>query len=202
MEFMQSETILNLAKAFAGESQARNRYTIYAGVARQEGHELLARLFEETAHNELEHAEQFFQLINKLSDHAPVNLRIDTGYPYPLGDTLENLGFAADGEQEEHEDIYPAFAQTAREEGFGVAAQKFELIAAVELTHKTRFEQMRQALQEGTLYRCHESVIWRCLNCGHIHFGSEAWSVCPICQKPQGWAEKMPLWDQNGPSPC
>ncbi len=199
MEFMQSETILNLARAFAGESQARNRYTIYAGVARKEGHELIARMFEETAHNELEHAEEFFKFINRLSDHAPVNLRIDAGYPYPLGETAENLGFAAEGEHEEHAELYPAFAEAARREGFGEVAQKFELIAAVELTHQTRFTQTRQQLTGGTLYRSTEPVIWRCANCGHIHFGTEAWSVCPICQKPRGWAEQMPLWDQSGP---
>lgn len=199
MEFLQSETILNLAKAFAGESQARNRYTIYAGVARKEGHELIARLFEETAHNELEHAEQFFALINQLSDHAPVNLRIDAGYPYPLGDTAENLSFAADGEWEEHADIYPAFAQVAREEGFGQVAQKFELIAAVELTHRNLFAQTQQQLASGALYHSDSPVIWRCVNCGHIHLGSEPWSACPICQKPQGWAEQMPGWTKAGP---
>ena len=199
MEFMQSETILNLAKSFAGESQARNRYTIYAGIARKEGHELIARLFEETAHNELEHAEEFFKFINELSDHAPVNLRIDAGYPYPLGDTAANLGFAAEGEREEHAELYPAFAEHARKEGFAQVAQKFELIAAIELTHQTRFAQMQQLLTTDKLYRSSEPIIWRCANCGHIHYGSEAWTICPVCQKPQGWAEKMPGWDQSGP---
>lgn len=199
MDFMQSETIINLARAFAGESQARNRYTIYASAARKEGHELLARVFEETAHNELEHAEEFFKFINQLSAHAPVNLRIDAGYPYPLGNTLENLAYAAEGEHEEHAEQYPAFAATARREGFGAVAQKFELIAAVELTHYTRFTQFQQLCSSNQLYCSTEPVIWRCINCGHLHFGTEAWSVCPVCQKPQGWAEKMPHWNGYGP---
>ena len=107
MDFLQSETLLNLARAFAGESQARSRYSIYAAAARKEGHELLARLFEDTAHNELEHAEQFFALISQLSRQAPVNLRIDAGYPFPLGDTAANLAYAAEGEQAEHAEVYP-----------------------------------------------------------------------------------------------
>ena len=199
MEFMQSETILNLARAFAGESQARNRYTIYAGAARREGHEQIARLFEETAHNELEHAERFFQLINELSGHAPVNLRIDAGYPYPMGDTAENLNFAAEGEREEHAEIYPSFAAAARREGYGQVAQIFELIATVEQTHQARFARTQQLLTGDRLYRSSEPVIWRCVNCGHIHYGTEAWTVCPICQKPRGWAEQMPDWGRTGP---
>lgn len=199
MDFLQSETILNLARAFAGESQARTRYTIYASQARKDNLELIARLFEETAHNELEHAEQFFALINALSDHAPVNLRVDAGYPYPVGGTAENLQFAAEGEQEEHEQIYPAFARIAREEGYDAVAQKFELIAAVELTHQQRFAQTLQALQSGALQHSPTPVIWRCVNCGHIHMANDPWERCPICQKDRGWAERMPGWGMSGP---
>lgn len=200
MDFFQSETLLNLARAFAGESQARSRYSIYAAAARKEGHELLARLFEDTAHNELEHAEQFFALISQLSRQAPVNLRIDAGYPFPLGDTAANLAYAAEGEHAEHAEVYPAFARTARAEGFHAAAAKLELIAAVELTHQTRFLRAQQALTTGTLYHSDTPVIWRCVNCGHIHLAADPWTVCPICGKDRGWAEKRPHWDQTGPA--
>lgn len=199
MQFLQSETIINLARAFAGESQARNRYLIFAGRARQDGHEIIARLFEETAHNEFEHAEQFYALLNELSEQAPVNLRIDAGYPYPLGSTVDNLGYAADGEHEEHADIYPTFARIAREEGITKVANKFELIAQVELTHQTRFAQMQRQLTSGMLYHSDTPVIWRCTNCGHIHLSTDPWQVCPICQKDRGWAEQMPNWTQSGP---
>lgn len=201
MDFMQSETLLNLARAFAGESQARSRYTIYAAAARKEQHELLARLFEETAHNELEHAEQFFALINQLSGQAPVNLRIDAGYPFPLGDTAANLAYAAEGEHAEHTEVYPAFARIARTEGFAPAASRFELIAAVELTHQTRFLRAQQALTTGTLYHSSTPAVWRCINCGHVHRANDPWDVCPICGKDRGWAEKMPHWNLSGPLP-
>ena len=118
MDFMQSETRINLARAFAGESQARNRYTIYADIARKEGQEYLARIFQETADNEKVHGEEFLEMIQK---HAPApqeNIHIDAGYPFPLGSTAQNLAFAAAGELEEFTTAYPAFAELAKREGF------------------------------------------------------------------------------------
>ena len=134
MDFMQSETRINLARAFAGESQARNRYTIYADIARKEGQEYLARIFQETADNEKVHGEEFLEMIQK---HAPApqeNIHIDAGYPFPLGSTAQNLAFAAAGELEEFTTAYPAFAELAKREGFQDVARLFEQIATIEQT--------------------------------------------------------------------
>lgn len=199
MDFLQSQTLHNLARAFAGEAQARTRYQIYAGIARREGHEQLARLFDETAHNELEHAEQFFAALSREAAEAPVNIRLDAGYPFPQGDTLRNLAFAAEGEREEHETVYPAFAADARQEHYPAVAALFEAIAAVEQTHRQRFELAQRALASGALSRSDRPIVWRCLNCGHIHVAEAPWAVCPICGKGSGWAVPMPDWTPNGP---
>ena len=122
MDFLQSQTCQNLARSFAGESQARNRYTVYALQARKEKQEYLARLFEQTADNEKVHAQEFLEMLVKLAGGPVHNLDIDAGYPYDLGNTAENLQFAAQGEDQEHREVYPAFARTAREEGFADAA--------------------------------------------------------------------------------
>ena len=190
MDFLQSETAVNLARAFAGESQAHCRYRIFAVCARQEGHEGIARLFEDTAQNELEHAGQYYGLLNLLGDHAPLNLRIDAGFPFPLGSTADNLGYAAAGEREEHGSVYPFFARIARDEGFPQAADRFELIAAAEQTHDTRFVRMRRHLTDGTLYHSDTPIVWRCAGCGHVHLARDPWQFCPVCGRDRGWAVK------------
>ena len=132
MNFLQSQTMQNLARSFAGESQARNRYTFYAQQARGEGQEGLARLFEQTAENEKIHAEEFWELLTKHGGKTIENIDLEAGYPFSFGNTGENLQFAAEGEQAEHERVYPAFAQTAEEEGYADAARLWRMIASIE----------------------------------------------------------------------
>ncbi len=189
MDFMQSQTRVNLARSFAGESQAWNRYTLYAKQARKEGQEYLARIFETTAGNEKIHAEEFLEKMEQFSGKPIGNIRIDAGYPYDIGNTAENLKFAADGEWEEHESVYPAFAQTAEAEGFGEIAQLWKRIAVIEGMHHREFMDARQQYVEGTLYQKGRPTIWRCLNCGYIYEAEEPYERCPVCQKDKGWTK-------------
>ena len=189
MEFLQSQTCQNLARSFAGESQARSRYTIYAGQARKEGQEYLARIFEQTAENEAAHAKEFLEMLKKLAGKPAANIRFDAGYPYELGATAENLQFAAAGEQQEHGEIYPAFARIARKEGYADAAALWENIAVIEGLHHGVFSDAQRQLKSGSLYRKEQPVVWRCLNCGFITEAVEPWKVCPVCHKETGWAQ-------------
>lgn len=189
MDFLKSQTALNLARSFAGESQARNRYTIFAEQARKETQEYLARIFDETADNEKIHAKEFYEMIQKLAGGPVNNIEFDAGYPYPLGNTVQNLQFAADGEQAEHESVYPEFARIAAEEGFTDAATLWKNIAVVEGLHHNVFIQAKQQLEDGSLYKKSQPAVWRCLNCGHVISALEPWDVCPICHKPTGWVE-------------
>lgn len=189
MEFMQSETRVNLARAFAGESQARNRYTIYAKEARKEGQEYLARIFEETADNEKIHGEEFLEMLAKYSPQPPENIRIDAGYPYVLGNTAENLASAAEGEYEEFASAYPAFAEVARREGYQDVARLFDQISTIEGLHHNVFQQAHQQLTQGTLYEKQEPIIWRCINCGYSYVAEKPYEQCPVCKKTKGWAE-------------
>ena len=176
MDFMQSETRINLARAFAGESQARNRYTIYADIARKEGQEYLARIFQETADNEKVHGEEFLEMIQK---HAPApqeNIHIDAGYPFPLGSTAQNLAFAAAGELEEFTTAYPAFAELAKREGFQDVARLFEQIATIEGLHHNVFQQAHSQLTGGTLYQKPQPIVWRCLNCGYSYVAEKPYA--------------------------
>lgn len=188
MEFIHSETRKNLARSFAGESQARSRYTVYAGIARKEGQEWIARIFEETADNEAVHAEEFLEMIQEMGGLGE-NIEVNGGYPFQLGTTLENLGFAADGEREEHDEAYPGFAEIARREGFKDAARLWMQIARVEGVHQRQFQSLADQLREGTLTEKAEPIRWRCLNCGYVYEGIRACDPCPICGKTEGWQE-------------
>lgn len=161
MEFIHSETRKNLARSFAGESQARSRYTVYAGIARKEGQEWIARIFEETADNEAVHAEEFLEMIQEMGGLGE-NIEVNGGYPFQLGTTLENLGFAADGEREEHDEAYPGFAEIARREGFKDAARLWMQIARVEGVHANTFRQLLEQRKRDGETR----VKWRCAKCG------------------------------------
>ena len=183
-----NETIQNLVRSFAGESQARTRYTVYALVARKEGYEWIARVFEETAANEAVHAEEFLENIQKLGACAP-NIDVNAGYPYQLGTTLENLQFAAEGELHEHDDAYPAFAEVARREGQDDAARLWMQIARVEGVHHNAFRQLYEQLKNGNLTKKEAPIVWRCLNCGFTYESTNAVDPCPICSKPAGWQE-------------
>ena len=163
MEQNRNETLRNLARSFAGESQARTRYTVYASVARSEGQEWIARVFEETAANEAVHAQEFLEMLKKLGGCAD-NIDLSAGYPFQLGTTAENLDFAASGERNEHDEAYPAFAEVARREGHDDAARLWMQIARVEGVHHNTFQSLYEQLVTGTLTEKEEPITWRCLH--------------------------------------
>lgn len=188
MDFLYSETWKNLARSFAGESQARSRYTVYAGIARKENQEWIARVFEETAANEAVHAEEFLEMLQKLGGCGE-NLEVNGGYPFQLGTTVENLAFAAHGEKEEHDDVYPGFAEMARREGFKDAALLWMQIARIEGVHHSQFHSLEEQLLKGELTEKEAPIRWRCLNCGYAYEGVRACDPCPVCGKSAGWQE-------------
>lgn len=188
MNFIDSQTAQNLLKAFAGESQARNRYTFAAGIARQEGLEHVAAIFEETARNEQEHARLFYAHLAPL---APQVIQITASYPAVAGDTKAQLQAAVSGENEEWTALYPAFAALAKEEGFPEVGRTFEWIAKVEKEHEARFARLLTRVENGNVYRRDEKIQWRCMECGHIHEGANAPGACPVCKKPQAWFEPV-----------
>ncbi len=189
MDFLQTQTARNLARSFAGESQARNRYSLYAEQARVEGQEYLARIFEQTADNERAHAKEFLERLTKYGGIEIANIDLEAGYPFSIGNTEQNLRFAADGELDEHQTAYPQFAKIAAEEGFHDVAQLWKMIAVVEGLHHNVFSSAHQQLKTGTLYKKEQPVVWRCLNCGSVREALMPWEVCPICGKTIGWAE-------------
>jgi rubrerythrin len=181
-----SETEKNLMKAFAGEAQARNRYTYYAGIARKEGLVQIADIFEETANQEKEHAKRFFKFLEG------GEITISESFPAgPLGTTLENLRHAAAGEEEEWSEMYPQFAQVARNEGFPVIAAAFEAIAVAEKQHGKRYQDLADNLEAGRVFKRNGKVIWRCRNCGYLHEAEEAPDLCPACLHPQAHFELL-----------
>jgi rubrerythrin len=177
-----SKTEKNLLKAFAGESQARNRYTKYASVAKKEGYVQIANIFLETAGNEYEHAKLFFEKL----EGGP--LEITATYPAgKVGNTLENLEQAAEGEHEEHSDIYPEFAKEAREEGFENIALLFERIATIEKNHEERYRKLYDNIKSNKVFEREEILVWTCLECGFEVKGKNAPKICPVCAHPQGY---------------
>jgi rubrerythrin len=179
-----TQTEQNLLKAFAGESQARNRYTYFASAARKEGLEQMAALFEETADNEKEHAKRFFSFLEGGM------VTISATYPAgKVGTTLDNLKAAADGEHEEWTDLYPDFAETAKKEGFAEVAMAFTQIAKVEKAHEERYRSLWKNLNEGKVFEKDGVAIWKCRNCGYIHEGKAAPAKCPACLHPQSYFE-------------
>lgn len=182
------KTIKNLAKAFLGESQARNRYTFYAKQARKEGLFQIADIFEETAENEREHAKGLYKLIIKLSGKD--ELSIDgVGVPIKLKETLENLKAAAAGELYEHTQMYPEFAKVAKEEGLEEIAERILAIAKVELHHEKRYRTLIEQLENGTLLKKSEKKSWKCRKCGYIHEGEEPPEKCPSCDHESNYFE-------------
>jgi len=181
-----TQTEKNLLIAFAGESQARNRYTYFAGVAKKEGLVQIAHIFQETADQEKEHAKRFFKFL----EGGMVECTAD--FPAgKIGTTLENLRAAADGEEHEWSDMYPAFARTAREEGFPEVAAAFEAISVSEKQHEKRFRALADNLEAGRVFRRNGKVVWRCRNCGYLHEAEEAPEICPACLHPQGYFELL-----------
>lgn len=181
-----TQTLQNLARAFAGESQARNRYTIYAEKAKSEGHYVLHALFTFIAENERAHAKVFFDLLVKGNGNGGVD--ITAGYPFAQGNTIENLGYAAEGENHEWNEVYPAFADVARNEGFPEVEYAFRQIAQIESNHFQEFSKFKTKLEAGNLYRgTNAQGKWKCTNCGYEHTGTDAPGICPVCQHPQGF---------------
>lgn len=185
MDFAQSETAKNLMRAFAGESQARNRYTFAAGVAKKQDLPLIERLFLFTAGQEKEHAEIFYNHLKTLSGQT---IFIDGGYPVDIdADVGKLLQRAKHNEFEEYEDVYPAFAEVAQREGFADVARSFSMIAQIEKTHGERFLYYANQIEQGTLFSAQAEKEWLCLNCGHIHKGPKAPKQCPVCAHVQGY---------------
>jgi rubrerythrin len=180
-----TETEKNLLKAFAGESQARNRYVFAAKVARKAGYVQIADIFEETAENEEQHAKSFFKLLEGGM------VEITAAYPAGvIGDTVQNLEAAANGEHEEWTELYPAFAETAKKEGFPLVAATFTMIARVEKEHEARYRKLRERLLANGLFKREKKVRWKCKNCGYVHEGDTPPEKCPACQHPQGYFEE------------
>lgn len=182
-----TETVVNLMKSFAGESQAAMRYSYYAKQAKKENLIQISNIFEETSKNEAEHAKRFYKFLN--ADLMNENVEITSSFPIHLDDTKTNLLAAAKGENEEHESMYPEFAKIAREEGYAEIAEVFTEVAEVEEAHEKRFLKLHENLETGYLFKKDEVVLWKCNNCGYIHEGVEAPLVCPACAHPQGYFE-------------
>ena len=181
-----TRTEKNLLKSFAGESQARNRYTYWASVAKKAGYEQIAAIFLETADNEKEHAKRFFKYLEGGA------VEISAAYPAGvIGDTAANLKAAAEGEHEEWTILYADFEKTAREEGFDEIASQFKEIAEVEEEHEKRYLKLLQNLKDGTVFKRRQKVKWHCRNCGYVHEGEEAPNNCPACQHPQAYYELL-----------
>lgn len=172
MELQGSKTQANLMAAFAGESQARNKYTYFAAKARQDGYEQIGELFERTADNEKAHAEIWFKLLDG-----------------SIGETKDNLSTAAEGEHYEWSDMYPAFAETARQEGFDDIAARFEMVAKIEKEHEERFKKLLQNVNDSLVFSKDGEAVWICRNCGHVVVGKQAPLVCPVCSYAQSYFE-------------
>jgi rubrerythrin len=186
MGIKNSKTEKNLLMAFAGESQARNRYTYFSSEARKEGYIQIADIFEETANQEKEHAKRFFKFLEG-GDTA-----IETSFPSGvIGKTVQNLKAAAAGEHYEWTDLYPSFAKAAKEEGFDLVAKTFEAISIAEKQHEKRYLGLLANVESAAVFKKKKSVVWRCRNCGYLHEGTEAPSACPACVHPQGYFELL-----------
>ena len=173
MELKGSQTEKNLLEAFAGESQARNKYTYYASKAKKEGYEQIAAIFEETAGNEKEHAKLWFKQLN--------------GGDIPS--TVDNLKAAIEGETYEYENMYADFAKTAKEEGFDQIARLFEMVGEIEKHHAERYKILLENINENKVFHRDEERIWICRNCGHVYYGKDALKVCPVCNHPESFME-------------
>lgn len=181
-----TETEKNLLKSFAGESQARTRYTYFASIAKKEGYVQIADVFEETANQEKEHAKRFFKFLEG------GDLEITAMYPAgKMGTTTENLLAAATGENEEHTDLYPQFAEMAAKEGFGEIAAAWNAISVAEKQHEKRFRDLLANIENDRVFKRDEDVTWRCRNCGYLHTGKEAIDLCPACIHPQAHFELL-----------
>ena len=186
MSLKGTQTEKNLLTAFAGESQARNRYTYFASKARKEGYRQVSEIFEETADQEKEHAKRLFKFLE--GGEAQIQASFPAGV---IGTTTENLKEAAGGENYEWTEMYPGFAKTAKEEGFSQIADVFTAIAVAEKQHEKRYNGLRENIEQGKVFKRDKPTVWRCLNCGYLHEGNEAPEECPACAHPQAHFELL-----------
>jgi rubrerythrin len=189
MELKGSKTEQNLLKSFAGESQARNRYTFFASVAKKQGYEQISTIFTETAGNEKEHAELFFK-------HLKGGM-VEITAAYPAGiisDTAENLKEAAEGEKLEWGTLYPNFAEVAEKEGFPEISNRFRMVAKVEEKHEKRYRKLLANIKLDKVFKKDKVIMWKCRNCGHVYEGSEAPEKCPVCDHERAYFE---VWCEN-----
>jgi rubrerythrin len=185
-----TKTAENLLKAFAGESQARNRYTYYASVADKEGYKQIKNIFIETADNEKEHAKRFYKfLLEGFKDELPAVIEMSAAYPVGQGTTLFNLKAAAAGEKEEWGELYPDFAEAAEAEGFKEIGDVFREIASVEMRHETRYNKLAENVENGKVFKKDSVILWKCGNCGYVHENTEAPVMCPACDHAQAHFE-------------
>jgi len=185
-QFKGSRTEKNLITSFAGESQARNRYTYFASKARQEGYVQIALIFEETANQEKEHAKRFFQQLQG------GDVVVETPFPAGMvGSTMENLKASAAGERYEWSEMYPGFAAIARQEGFEAAAKIWDAVSVAEKQHEKRYHSLLANVEAGKVFKKDKPVVWRCINCGYLHEGPEAPDSCPACAHPQAYYELL-----------
>ena len=192
------ETIKNLAKAFIGESQARNRYTFYAKIAKKEGYEKISAIFELTANQEKEHAKWLMRMINELKDKSDNSaeyddIKVEAGCPTILKDTVNNLKAAIAGENYEYTSMYPEFADVAEKEGYQAIADRLRAIAKAELFHEERYKKLLAELESNTVFKREEKIYWVCRNCGYVYEGTEPPEECPSCSHPKAYFEEKCL---------
>ena len=186
MELKGSKTEKNILGAFAGESQARNRYTFFASQAKKDGYVQVADIFEETANQEKEHAKRLFKLLK--GGEVEITASFPAGV---IGSTAENLRASAAGENYEHTKMYPGFAKVARDEGFDEIAKIFEAIAVAEKQHEKRYVELADNIDKGSVFKRSDKMVWRCRNCGYLHEGKEAPKFCPACAHPRDYFELL-----------
>jgi rubrerythrin len=185
-KFRESLTAKNLLASFAGESQARNRYTYFARMAKEEGYIQIAGIFEETANHECEHALRFFKFFN--GGELEISATFPSGV---IKSTYDNLLAAAEGERFEHSQLYPGFAKIARDEGFGRAAETWDAISVSEKQHEKRYRELAANIKADKVFKRDPDAVWRCLNCGYLHTGEEAPEKCPACVHPRDYFELL-----------
>ena len=188
MQFDETKTYTNLARSFAGESQAGMRYQLIAREAKAQGYIALSDTIKVLAKNETVHARRFFEELSKRGEYLE-NIDLDAGYPFHSGTLEESLKFAADDERKEHTDIYPSFAKDAEEEGFKDIAALFRLVAQVEVRHEMIFNYLHEAFKKGVLYSNETPILYICGDCGYMHTSTKAWDKCPLRQASQGEVE-------------
>ena len=184
------ETLKNLAKAFMGESQARNRYNFYSKIAKKEGYVYISEVFNITAENEKEHASTFFKFIQELKKKTDENLdviKVDGAAPTIMGTTIDNLKAAVAGEHEENSVLYPNFADVAEKENLKEIAAQIRAIAKAEEHHEKRYKKLLADLENGTIFKKNKEVVWECMECGYLHVGKEPPKICPSCKHPKSY---------------